>query len=758
MCGQIESKYVPEGTALKEAFKLKECPAVREVSHKLPLLDRKNDKNDSCNYISKRFHVSYNLSDGVWSDIEGGRIWSVSFESQEAAFMSFILSDLKLPAGAAVCISNQNKDYLVGPITSDKVKNRDSLFTDFVPDHYVSIYVFEPSSCFGEVSLSIKDVFGGIIPTEDGQLRSITSSNDCFVHVACYDNFKYKTESDAICYINTYGKNGMIGGTGALILTANNSFTPYILTALHIIDINGNGTMEQWEKDHLQNSTFRFKYRKNTCDGSPSAGTTFTGATFRAGWKKTDFALLELNVTEDEWWYLKANMYWLGWDRDSYAPQSGVSLHHPSINGMTISVDDDPLHSYSSDELANSCWKAGWDVGVIAGAASGGPLLDNHNKIRGQLKGRIGGSETNPCANIYAAFGKFHLSWEGDGTSETRLKDWLDPNNTDRMAIDGRRYFTITGNPLVCGKNHYYIDNYTSGMSVSWSLDNSNYTTSNGRFLTYPTIPNKCTVIKDENHLLNNTLSATITMVGYPSAVAELPIHSMNKELVSSYRWVEGCSGPVPMPCDIPSGTIERVPVDCTVFLQADELSDMTVTYTDNVTSFFSHTGNTIRFSIPSSNFGDVLRVNGQGIHSCRQFSYTFYTNQRPPGPINPPGPILPRDSLIFFVGNSPNGNENSIGGISNGLLPISLLYVVKGDTENKETRKTSDEGSFEFVALKDDEEWILEIYQASTNQKVRSLCIKGSTYSLDTSSLASGVYVFRAILDEQRRSVKIKL
>lgn len=316
----------------------------------------------------------------------------------------------------------------------------------------------------------------------------------------------------------------------------------------------------------------------------------------------------------------------------------------------------------------------------------------------------------------------------------------------------------MNGSSTICNTVTYSIDSLVNDMSVEWELDDTHYANNPSLFkINHPTI-GKCTIKKDNNFALNATLSAKVFYNGSLYKTFEKDVRTINAVPVSCYRWVEGCSGPVPIPCDIPSGTIERVPVDCIVNLQASEFSDMTITHTDGVTSFFDHNGNLIRFTIPSENFGDVLRVTGQGIHSCQQFSYTFYTNQRPHGPINPPGPILPRDSLIFFVGNSPNGNENSIGGISNGLLPISLLYVVKGDTENKETRKTSDEGSFEFVALKDDEEWILEIYQASTNQKVRSLCIKGSTYSLDTSSLASGVYVFRAILDEQRRSVKIKL
>ena len=48
--------------------------------------------------------------------------------------------------------------------------------------------------------------------------------------------------------------------------------------------------------------------------------------------------------------------------------------------------------------------------------------------------------------------------------------------------------------------------------------------------------------------------------------------------------------------------------------------------------------------------------------------------------------------------------------------------------------------------------------YQASTNQKVSSLPVKGATCYVDTSAFAPGVYIFRAIIGEQTRYLKIQL
>jgi hypothetical protein len=49
-----------------------------------------------------------------------------------------------------------------------------------------------------------------------------------------------------------------------------------------------------------------------------------------------------------------------------------------------------------------------------------------------------GGEPVTPSCNQtdYSVYGRFDLAWEGGGTPETRLKDWLDPGNLNTMAIN----------------------------------------------------------------------------------------------------------------------------------------------------------------------------------------------------------------------------------------------------------------------------------------------------------------------------------
>ena len=62
----------------------------------------------------------------------------------------------------------------------------------------------------------------------------------------------------------------------------------------------------------------------------------------------------------------------------------------------------------------------------------GGERLDQDRRVVGQLHGGF-----NACSETTGYFGRLSLAWEGGGTPETRLKDWLDPAGTGRMILDG---------------------------------------------------------------------------------------------------------------------------------------------------------------------------------------------------------------------------------------------------------------------------------------------------------------------------------
>lgn len=74
-----------------------------------------------------------------------------------------------------------------------------------------------------------------------------------------------------------------------------------------------------------------------------------------------------------------------------------------------------------------------WEIGTVQNGSSGAPLFNSQKKVIGQL---FAGCDCNSDYNE-AFFGRLHISWEGGGTPDTRLKDWLDPKNTGVLTLDG---------------------------------------------------------------------------------------------------------------------------------------------------------------------------------------------------------------------------------------------------------------------------------------------------------------------------------
>ena len=46
------------------------------------------------------------------------------------------------------------------------------------------------------------------------------------------------------------------------------------------------------------------------------------------------------------------------------------------------------------------------------------------------------------ASDLHDFYGKLAVSWNGGGTSATRLKDWLDPVNTGALSMNGDPHIT----------------------------------------------------------------------------------------------------------------------------------------------------------------------------------------------------------------------------------------------------------------------------------------------------------------------------
>lgn len=220
---------------------------------------------------------------------------------------------------------------------------------------------------------------------------------------------------------------------------ASQDCTPYILSALHCGDGASVANRNNW--------IFYFNYESNGCSSPNSEGnldgSTIVGCKLIAdsndggGDTGSDFLLIELNSPVPE----SYNPYYAGWRANNIAATSGVSIHHPSGDIKKISTFASSLISESWGGVnSNTHWGVTWvqstnGHGVTEGGSSGSPIFNQDGYIVGTL---TGGSSFCSALGDPDSYGKMSYHWTSNGgTPQTKLKDWLDPNNDGVLFLSG---------------------------------------------------------------------------------------------------------------------------------------------------------------------------------------------------------------------------------------------------------------------------------------------------------------------------------
>ena len=152
--------------------------------------------------------------------------------------------------------------------------------------------------------------------------------------------------------------------------------------------------------------------------------------------RPTDFTLVELDDPVSP----TANAFFAGWNaREETTSDTTICVHHPSTDEKRISFEFGNTHvgawgsGGSMVPGGNHLVVPDWDIGTTEGGSSGSPLFNKDKQVVGQLHGGAAA-----CGNdAYDSYGWFFSSWEGGGSPTTRLRDWLDPDDTGVLEIDG---------------------------------------------------------------------------------------------------------------------------------------------------------------------------------------------------------------------------------------------------------------------------------------------------------------------------------
>ncbi|MBP7149089.1 MAG: proprotein convertase P-domain-containing protein [Acidobacteria bacterium] len=443
---------------------LAEVPAWTSPEVDVPGLLREDEANRSRHDIPYRIghRMATDLSPasaGAWDTLDdGSRVWRLSVASRDALWIVLGFDRFRIPDGAQLWVYDPALTT-VQTYTSRNVRPHGQLWTPPIEGSTIVIELAWPASLAAvSPDLHLAAVSHGYKPfgtigrdaaRERNGADGIGDSGACNIDVNCPLGALWQDQKRGVVILLSGGEGFC---SASLINTTANDCRPYVLTAHHC----GAGV----------STVFGFNFERSGCNtGDPPPPSTYTvsGATVLADYSTTDFTLLQMDEDPPE----SFDVFYNGWNRSTVAAIETYNISHPSGDVKKMAYDDDPPTDGSYWGAHH--WRIGeYEQGTTEGGSSGSPLFDQNHNIIGQLHG----GEAS-CTNItWDEYGKVSVSWDGGGTTATRLSDWLDPNSTGQEFMDGVDAATCAFHPA--GELRLDRDKYACADSLFITLRDDN--------------------------------------------------------------------------------------------------------------------------------------------------------------------------------------------------------------------------------------------------------------------------------------------
>jgi len=361
------------------------------------------------------------LADKSWSEENGVMTWTHRVSAPSSVSLNFGFSKFYLSPNARLVVRSADFSEAIRPFTANDNNSARELWTPVIMSDDVVIELTVPASEAAQVELELGTVGQGFRTFA----QKTTKAGSCNVDVACSESQGWEDEVNAVAVIS---RGGSTFCTGFMVNNTAEDRTPFFMTADHcgITASNAASLVTYWN------------YQTSTCGGARDGKLNqfTTGSQYLAGSKKSDFTLVKLNKQPEAAW----GVTYAGWDRSGVDATSAVAIHHPATDEKSISFENDPTTAtmYLKEEIVPNATHVritNWDKGTTEPGSSGSPLFDQDHRVIGQLHGGYA-SCTSKTSDWY---GRFHVSWEGEGRSNNRLKDHLDAGNRGSLVTDTLR-------------------------------------------------------------------------------------------------------------------------------------------------------------------------------------------------------------------------------------------------------------------------------------------------------------------------------
>lgn len=405
-----------------------------------PIDDDSTTENDRIYYYGDILPVSISVADGNLTTTSVGKIWTLRISISSALNIGLTFNQFDLSSIAEMYVFNDARTVLDSAIKNENFSASSVVSISSIKGSSLIIYIVEPNN-FGtfQSAFSIEKLVAGYQEVDEvgdtGSGQYTPQSIDCDPMIQCQPS-KIVFGRSVARMVTQVTSTKMGFCTGTLINNESNNGRAYFLTAFHCIDFNKNNIIDQSEIDLLAASAFQFRFWRTQCDGNTNNRyIEFLGATLKASWKNSDVVLLELINSPG----IGDGVNYAGWNRQSSAPPdySSFIIHHPETQDMRITTVSN-VHTRFWD---NDFWTAHYSSGTVTPGSSGSALMNGYAQIIGQLKAGWS-SCTFPDFGDY--YGKFDRSWTGGGTNNSRLSNWLSPNQN----LQGVAFLNLTDIPI----------------------------------------------------------------------------------------------------------------------------------------------------------------------------------------------------------------------------------------------------------------------------------------------------------------------
>ena len=399
------------------------------------LADKKRQNAGEVAHYAVPIEVGIEPWDGGWEPVSDEEVrWTLRLRSSGALSLNLFFDRYRMAEGGRLEIYAADGGERIGPFTTRDNEDHEQLWTPPLLTDDLIVELTLPTDLFAldrkeeldQFQLRLARVHHGYAGFgEDEPL-----SGSCQRDVACAASPLWHDAARSVALVSI---DGVRFCSGFMVNNTALDGKPLFVTARHcgVDAANAPSVVVMW---NYESPACRAGDDPELVEPPRPSQSFQNGAQLRAVYEPTDIVLLELDDLPNPVW----DVHYAGWDRSDDIPFRTVVIHHPNTDAKRFGIDQDrgraTFYLRAKDAAAGDHLRVGdWELGTTEGGSSGSPLFDQNQRVIGQLHGGYAG-----CGNREADwFGRFAVSWQGNGQRGGRLSDWLDPLDTGTLTLDG---------------------------------------------------------------------------------------------------------------------------------------------------------------------------------------------------------------------------------------------------------------------------------------------------------------------------------